>query len=301
MAPNFLTVKTLHQQKGCDRQRPTGGEGSGSAELADDAAAEPTRARDLTFDNYFLGVELWTLALAKAGIDAVDNPPTVPEHADSDSTDYVCVPWEVVKKWLDRAHNAAKKVPSESRYQWLENRVDADVRIWVEEYRLHREKTLGKIVAQVFEQTATSWYYDDLDQAPKAIRGGQAAPRRQPSRSRRRRNRGRDSRSQPQRRRRRSKRTRTSPRRTRTSPRQPSETSPPPRRASRLRSGEALCTVWNAKPGGCSEPCPRKKRHLCSVIQRGSGRVCGMYNHRACNHKQPPTTTVQHAVDAAPD
>ena len=59
VAPNFLTVKTLHQQKAHTKQRlQIGSAGGKSLEIVEDGAAD-SRARDLTFDNYFLGVELW--------------------------------------------------------------------------------------------------------------------------------------------------------------------------------------------------------------------------------------------------
>ena len=265
VAPNFLTVKTLHQQKARTKQRlQIGSAGGKSLEIVEDGAAD-SRARDLTFDNYFLGVELWAMAWAKAGIDPTASPPTDVEHAGSDSTEYVKVPWEVVKKWLDRAHKSAKKVPNEIRLQWLENRVEADVRIWVEEYRLQTDRTFGKIISKVYTQTASSWYYDALDKTPNAKQKG--------------RRRGRRDSSSEHRDRRQGDRRRDSPQRSRGQP------SSHPRRASRMRNGDKLCAAWNASAEGCSEPCPRGRKHLCSILLKGNGRVCGMRNHRACNHK----------------
>ena len=65
VAPNFLTVKTLHQQKARTKQRlQIGSAGGKSLEIVEEGAAD-ARARDLTLDNYFLGVELWAMAWAK--------------------------------------------------------------------------------------------------------------------------------------------------------------------------------------------------------------------------------------------
>jgi hypothetical protein len=270
--PDFLSVETLYQQK--LRSKATfqiASTGGKSIEIVDSNAAETPRPRRHNFDNYYLGVELWAMAWAKAGIDAVPHPPEEPAHAGSDSSDYVIVPWEVVKKWLDRAHKQAKKVPENIRLEWLENRVEADIRIWTEEFRLQTGKTLGKIISQVYTQTAASWYYDVMDRTPtKSAPPGKPDRGRQRSSSRHRGNSG----SRNDRRR----RDRDSPER----PRRPSQA----RKASRMRNGDRICKDWNDKNNGCSEPCPKGQKHVCNIVTIASkNRVCGMANHRACNHK----------------
>ena len=56
--------------------------------------------------------------------------------------------------------------------------------------------------------------------------------------------------------------------------------------AAKLKDGTRLCPDWNS--GGCSEKCLKKFLHACSYIVKENGRVCGMRNHRACNHKAKP-------------
>ena len=206
------------------------------------------------------------MAWAKAGIDPTASPPQEGEHAGSDSTEYVKVPWEVIKKWLDRAHKSAKKVPADIRLQWLENRVEADVRIWVEEYRLQTDRTFGKIISHVYTQKANSWYYDTLDKTPDAKQRGRRRGRR-------------DDSSSEHRDRRQSDRRRESPQQSRGQP------PPNPRKGSCMRNGDKLCAAWNASATGCKEPCAKGNKHLCSILLKGNGRVCGMRNHRACNHR----------------
>ena len=134
-------------------------------ELVEGEAIEDKELEE-TVDNYFLGVELWALSFAKAGITACDPLPSVAETPGSDSTDYVQVPWDVFDKWLARAHSNTRKVPLETRLQWLKNRVEADIRIWIEDYRLKTELTLGKVIKATFAQTSCSWYFDQEDVAP---------------------------------------------------------------------------------------------------------------------------------------
>ena len=66
-------------------------------ELVEGEAIEDKELEE-TVDNYFLGVELWALSFAKAGITACDPLPSVAETPGSDSTDYVQVPWDVFDK-----------------------------------------------------------------------------------------------------------------------------------------------------------------------------------------------------------
>ena len=59
--------------------------------------------------------------------------------------------------------------------------------------------------------------------------------------------------------------------------------------ADRMRNGERICRQWNA--AWCTpdeRDCPKHMRHCCSVVIMETGRVCGMYNHRACEHRWGP-------------
>ena len=48
----------------------------------------------------------------------------------------------------------------------------------------------------------------------------------------------------------------------------------------RSRDGKQLCWAWNKAPGGCTEPCPKQRTHLCEWC-RGEQGVAG---HRTCGH-----------------
>ena len=37
--------------------------------------------------------------------------------------------------------------------------------------------------------------------------------------------------------------------------------------------GVALCWIWNRAQGGCSDPCPNKRAHVCELC-RGAHRIC---------------------------
>ena len=84
--------------------------------------------------------------------------------------------------------------------------------------------------------------------------------------------------------------------RTRTSPppkrRQIEDRRPPPRgddsridmrgvkMASMDKNKRKFCGAWNGR--GCSEPCPKKAKHACSIIE--NGKICGSTNHNAVDH-----------------
>ena len=46
-------------------------------------------------------------------------------------------------------------------------------------------------------------------------------------------------------------------------------------------SKRKLCGAWNGR--GCSEPCPKKARHACSIIE-SNGKICGSTDHNAVAH-----------------
>ena len=149
----------------------------------------------------------------------------------------------------------------------MKNRVEADIRIWIEDYRLKTELTLGKVIKATFAQTSCSWYFDQEDVAPRG------RPRR--------RSRSRTSERREQSR----KRGKEKNKEKRKEPRQ--QPQPQPKTATKMWNGELLCKAWNA--GHCSSKesdCKHKQRHLCSVIVKENGRVCGMHNHRAIEHKR---------------
>ena len=70
------------------------------------------------------------------------------------------VPWDVVEKWVTRARRNARKVPHDMQVAWVRNRTEADVRIWIDEFRLKTSLSLGKVIKATYVQTANAWYYD---------------------------------------------------------------------------------------------------------------------------------------------
>ena len=77
--PNMLAMETLHRQKLQRRVRhQLGVAGGRSLELVEGEAIEDKELEE-TVDSYFLGVELWALSFAKAGITACDPLPGVAE------------------------------------------------------------------------------------------------------------------------------------------------------------------------------------------------------------------------------
>ena len=140
--------------------------GGRSLELVEQEALDSSDLLEETCDNYFLGCELWALSFAKAGVEQVNPPPTTPESPGSDSTNYVLVPWDVMDKWLSRAHSSARKVPVETRMAWLRNRIEADLRLLIDNYRLRTDLSFGKVMKDIYAQTTSSWHYDASDRPP---------------------------------------------------------------------------------------------------------------------------------------
>jgi hypothetical protein len=274
MQPNLLQVKTLKTQKGSSTKRETVGETAGgkSLELVDREAMDEAELSE-NLENYILGMSLWAMSFAIAGNQAIDPLPTSPEGPESDSTDYVLVPWDVVEKWVTRAKSNAKRVPRDMQMAWVRNRTEADVRIWIDEFRLKTSLTLGKVIKSTYIQTANAWYYDDKDVEPQRGRTRRRSPSDKP------RDRGRnqatgsggasgkgsggaDRRRGDQR------------------------TDRNVELADQMRNGDRICREWNA--GKCTpdeKDCPKRMKHCCSVLIKKNGRVCGLNNHRACEHK----------------
>ena len=97
--PNMLQVKTLKAQKEATTRRETVGEtASGkSIEVVDKEAVEDGILSE-NVENYILGMNLWVMSPAIEGNEPTDPLPTAPEGLESDSTDYVKVPWDVVEE-----------------------------------------------------------------------------------------------------------------------------------------------------------------------------------------------------------
>ena len=54
--------------------------------------------------------------------------------------------------------------------------------------------------------------------------------------------------------------------------------------AAKQMDGAKLRAAWN--DNRCVQgKCKRSEIHACSIIAKENGRVCGMRNHRACDHK----------------
>lgn len=266
--PNLLALKTLEAQKGAKERRDRLGElGNRSLELVDRTGDEQSEATE-NVENYFLGMELWVLAFAMAGNEALDTAPAAPEGPESDSTDYIAVPWDVPEKWLTRARTMVRKVPRNLRLAWLRNRVEADIRIWIDNYRLQTSKTLGKVIKACFEQTASSWYYDEEDIPPSGSGRARGRPRSKDSRS----SHGKKD-----------KKRKGSGAKPKGNEKKQEEKKRPI--SDTMRNGERICREWNL--GRCRDKeadCPKRYKHVCNIMTKKNGRVCGMYNHRACEH-----------------
>lgn len=213
---------------------------------------------------------VWAMAFAIAGNELCDPQPASPEGPESDSTDYVMVPWDVVEKWITRARSNARKVPRDMQVSWLKNRAEADIRIWIDEYRLKTSMSLGKVIKATYLQTANAWYYDEKDVEPQRGRTRRRSPS-EDTRGRDRQATGAGTRGRGNN----SGGNRASDGRKET--------------ADMMRNGDRICREWNR--GGCTDreaDCPKRYKHCCSVVTKQNGRVCGMNNHRACDHKRQP-------------
>ena len=232
---------------------------SHNLELLDDTIqveAQHTRNAEVYLDL----LEIYLLGLATAGVEPRVPPPSGAE-APGNSVEFVTVPLDVILNYHRRAKVASSLVPEMQRLQWVQTRDEAERKIWVEKIRMPgNRKTLGEIIAATAQAREQSWVFEPR---PAAAAGGQSqsgaaaikpTPKSLPAPS--------------------------------TPPKGPPAGSGAVvgSFAKTTKDGTAICAAWNS--GGCTAkgPCSGNKLHVCAVIAKQSGRVCGLNNHRGCEH-----------------
>ena len=73
---------------------------------------------------------------------------------DDNPTDYVEVPWQLMRDYLDRARTNGLKVPADQRLEWVRSRDEVERSKWQEISRLSKD-SLGKVINKIFHDRNT--------------------------------------------------------------------------------------------------------------------------------------------------
>ena len=213
---------------------------------------------------YLQKLHTYLLALAKIGSVAVVPQPSETESQETDSTDYVAIPLDLVMKYFHRAQMATKKRKKQP-LQWLQGLDEAERKIWVEEYRMTSERqNLGKVIQRTMALRDAHWTngpeeqernlkYDDKRGEAQKGDGGRGDARREwgPWDG------ATTSKAGP--------------------PLPPRRIIPPQVKiAYELRDGTKLCRDYMV--GKCNKQNCSRGQHRCGVVLN-SGRVCGSNRH----------------------
>ena len=188
------------------------------------------------------------IGYAKAGAAPLEGAPTTPETKESDSTDYVVCPLDVLLAYHYRLVDCARRLPYPKALAWVQSKDEADREEWIERIR-RSSLPLGKVVKQVTEARAAMWEIPDVPKEPAADPRGAKRPRAEPVAERL---------------------PRAEQKKVAFKPNQVLTTDT-------MRDGVKICRDWNN--GGRSEPCPHSFRHVCNALVKN--RACGMRNHRS--------------------
>ena len=202
------------------------------------------------------------LAYASAGSKATAGAAalTTKETQDSDTTDYIVAPLDVMLGYHARAVALSREIPARDRHEYIRRLDEAERAVWVSDFR-HTTLDFGKVVLNVFRRRDAHWSYHAVT-PPMQERPMQPSPR--------------------------------TPDHNKSSQPQPI-TSPgkgagkggkgaadaiftPGSPALTLKNGEKLCQAYNSK-AGCMQgrDCPNGQ-HRCSMTTRNK-RACGGSSH----------------------
>jgi len=245
---NMFQVKSLvNQRQGTTKRRKVAPKiWVGEDPEDDEVAVEDVWAY---LDNMFI----YMVALAMAGVTAIQPAPTAAEGPSTNSCDYVEFPLDLAWKYHFRAVQTVKKIPERARLPHVSSLDLQERALWCQKYATGTEK-LGAIVLQIYTERDVHW----------------AAATLLPSQS------GRLSMAPPE--------PAVAPRASTAAVSAPSGN----KLAATFRDGTPLCEAWNQ--GRCPHQKARNcanGEHRCSHRLK-SGRVCGDPNHvgSKCKNRQ---------------
>ena len=172
----FLHITDLLRIKGVayERRAQARDKKVGDNLYAKETPDEQTEDRPETVRAYLEVMEMYMLALAIVGSDAVDPLPKDPESKDRDPSDYVRFPYQYSVDYLHRANDFVTSALSVHNagtvFKMLKTRDEAERGEWVHRIRNEDTRTLGKIFKEVFAMRAEVWRFD-ADEVKGATRG----------------------------------------------------------------------------------------------------------------------------------
>ena len=211
--------------------------------------------KKVTVDTYLDGLFTYIIGLARAGIEQCSDKPTETETEMSKSWEYVHCPLDVVWSYHARAKRFAATLPKDRALQILQEVDEAERLLWTERAKTSK---VGAVIQAVMQERAHVWVWHEKpgessrSEAPPGnqFRGGPQLPPRPPSQDERRKV-------------------------------GEQQTSIVGTWATSLKGGKALCAAY--QKGHCGNKNCSKGEHVCAVITRNSGHVCGL-KHPACEH-----------------
>ena len=253
MVYNVNGVKNLMHQITSSKKRK---------KLGTDLFIEQEEAIDDSLDanQYLDKLHTYLLALALAGVGAV---PTAQEATSETAigavtTLFIQVPLDIVMAYFWRAKRTCQMQPAVTRLRWLERQDVAERAQWVASFR-HSEDTLGAVIRETMKQRDAHWspieaFEEDHRQPPSGKGQSSKSPRTQVMNAK------------PQ--------------------GYKEEIIAGQKCCLTMRDGTKLCRAFQT--GQCknkSTGCPGGA-HQCAVASRATGRVCGIRNHGASQHRQ---------------
>jgi len=112
----------------------------------------------------------YLMALAIAGCNPVRDAPESKEEnkLGSITTRFVQVPLDLVQKYWNRAKYKCMEVPDSSRLAWLRDKDQQERALWVKQFQ-NSDRTLGQVIASVYDLRDAHWEYSKQQQQP--VRG----------------------------------------------------------------------------------------------------------------------------------
>ena len=209
-----------------------------------DEMTEKDAGKDIA--SYTQRMLTYLISLAIAGVEKRSGAPAAnTEVLGSNSTDFVCVPLDIVMSYYYRALKVAEGVPYNGRLAYIQRLDTEDRAEWVQLFR-EGNLTLGQVIQQIMQKRDAHWVPPP---APKKALEDPLSPVK--DRGAKTRNSGNGDGAKP------TKRSRLS-----------------------LADGTPLCDDYNSSKGCKTQGC--KKEHRCSTVLR-NGQSCGARNHNFTN------------------
>ena len=212
-------------------------------------AAQNDPRKIITVETYLDGLFTYLVGLARAGIEPCPDRPAEPEAETAKPWEYVLCPLDVVWSYHARAKRFSSLVPRDRALQILQEIDEAERLLWTERVKTNK---IGGVIQAVMQERAHVWVWHEKAGAARAEPSHRPTPPPRPP-------------------------TQTDRRRAETQSDSIIGTW-----ASTLRGGKPLCAKY--QKGHCQDRNCSQGEHICAVVIRNSGHVCGL-KHPASDHR----------------